>query len=32
MPYNRYGLKRYINFLIVLYTILAGMAVSDVSF
>ena len=32
MPYNRYELKRYSNFLIVLYTILAGMVASDVSF
>ena len=32
MPYNRYELKRYNDFLNVLYTILAGMVASDVSF
>ena len=32
MPHNRYELKRYTNCLIVLYTILAGMVDSDVSF
>ena len=32
MPYKRYELKRYNDCLIVLYTILAEMVASDVSF
>ena len=32
MLYNRYKLKRYSNFLIFVYTILAEMVASDVSF
>ena len=32
MPYNRYELKCYSNFLIVLYAVLAGMVDNELSF